>query len=129
MWVRRTPAELKEDARRWRFCPTYWLIWSSCLGGAVLLAFMSPRVPGGLGFKNPTALSRAWPAALGVFAFFFIVGYGSQVLAGGKPRCDLVICTKCLSVQGKSIQVCPCGGAVEPLTRWRWVDDENSEQA
>jgi hypothetical protein len=120
MWVRKTPAELEADARRWRLSPVYWLITAAMLGLGVMLAVMSPAVMGGSGYSPPRPLSEAWRIGLVVFIFFALTGYTAQLIVGGRPPSYAFICTACFTVHDGFVERCSCGGSVEPLTKWRW---------
>ena len=85
--------------------------------------------------------SISWSDAIGRFILFFLVLYAVQLLFGAKvvtflasnsqawgldePQ-DMVICPGCKRVEARLTKdVCPaCGQDLEPLTNWKWRDEE-----
>jgi hypothetical protein len=125
MWVKRTSreiAELEERKRRQRFNP---------LGPALLAVFVvSLVVVAGRNFPpSGRSLSRLPFFLVLVFGFFYIsralFGTYSVPARFGVPPREVGFCARCNEPETPIASgTCKCGGQLEPLDHWRWVEDE-----
>jgi hypothetical protein len=125
MWVKRTPEEiaaLELRKHRQRFNPLVPAVVAILVVGLVVIT--------GRSFP-PSArdLSRLSFFLVLVFAFFYIarVSFGASAL-GIPPRYSLGVrvgfCPSCNHPETPtSAGTCHCGGKLEPLDHWRWVED------
>ena len=121
MWVRKFPSELKNDksqARIRRKNPTIPVIIALVVSLVELL-------------YDPTL-----SFFLITFASIFVIAYVAQVFfrdglkivsalfgTEGFVEEPMDICTTCFDVKKRGdATACPCGGTLEPLINWKWVD-------
>lgn len=130
MWVRKTKAEIVAQQHRERFGIAYPALGALMLTGMISFlnwagfvtwsGFMYPRQS----LAEVAAKSPFW------FAGIFVFVYLSQILASPRRRryrSEPLICRACrTTVTGYPAPIhCSCGGPVEPLRYWHWVEDEH----
>ncbi len=128
MWIRRSDTEIEQLKRRQRFSPFGALAITTFV---MFLAWFLLHDPG------PTN----WSVFAVVFLLCFAVLYISHVLVGryllplpgpsyGAPTRLIrnMISPLCRTIQleGDS-HTCQCGGQLEPLDHWRWVEDDKAQ--
>ena len=135
MWVRRSPEQIRGITRRRRFSPVgpiflallvsfFWLVLGT---GGYVNRFGAPHLA-----QPVSAGLRLFPAH---FLLGFLLFYIGQVLlrgwGGGAYAPEAFICERCQKVQTlTSTRTCICGGPLEPLRNWRWIENEvSSNQA
>jgi len=133
MWIRKSPAEIdrtKRIKRLKRFDPTLPFLVTFAL--CCLEFIFTYGTAGALSFTSPVFL----PFFLLVFGLLYL----SRVFFGDffsffairsryppNPKLDK-ICGHCLKIQaGNGAHSCGCGGQLEPLDYWRWVENLKTE--
>jgi hypothetical protein len=129
MWIRRSDTEIEQLKRRQRFSP---------LGALVIITFVMFL----LLFLRHDSEPINWNIFVIVFLLCFALLYISHVLVGryllplpgasyGAPRRLIrnMICTRCRTIQlEEDSRTCQCGGQLEPLDYWRWVEDDKAQE-
>jgi len=128
MWIRRSSTEIEQRKRRQRFSPVGALGITTFI---MLLVWLLPRHSG----------STHWKAFALTFLTCFVLLYVSHVLVGryliplpgpsyGPPTALILnmICPLCRTTQPDTdSHTCQCGGQLEPLDHWRWVEDDKAK--
>ena len=128
MWIRRSDAEIAEIDRRKRFSPVGALVITAFL---MLLTLLLQRSPTSL--TSPAFLI----ASLLVFVLLYLshITIGRYMLPLPGPTYNApttlnqnMICTVCRKHQlDTASHTCACGGRLEPLDHWRWIEDDKSD--
>ena len=140
MWKRMSEAEIVafdvEDAVRRRRIRTPLLIatgmsigvgvlWSAGYRGSLRSGVVA--MDGERPLSDPSTLF----AMAFTFVFMFVIAYRHQRRTGRtlSQGSGSVICERCqqLSDPGRS-STCPCGGHLETIDHWEWVDDEGADK-
>jgi hypothetical protein len=134
MWIRKSPSEIAEVERRkqrQRFSPLGALGLAAIL---MLFIWLVPRSPRSTGFLTSPAFPLAF---LTIFVLFYMshVMIGRYVLPGvrfGPPTAIVrnMICPVCRTTQlDTESHSCACGGKLESLDYWHWVEDKKADAA
>jgi len=130
MWQRRTPEDIAlidraRKIRESRFNPVIPLCF------AFFLALFSTLVcwAGWRGKWAPWGDPIPILDAAIRFPFFLVIGflviYLSRVLGLWDKQVPMVICSQCQKVDsGQPGQACSCGGELERLEHWRWIEKQ-----
>jgi hypothetical protein len=127
MWLRRSSneiAEIETRKRRKRFSPVGPLVITVVL---VLVQWVVRRdTPVPFDFKSPVPF--LFIVIVFGLLYFSRIALGQYVLFRPSPFAfsggSTVICSQCYTPQIDSdSHRCACGGTLESLDRWRWVED------
>ncbi len=138
MWTRLSDERLaaqaaKRAARKPRLLGSAAMVLGACGGGYLLMRltgiqYLDPR--SGMVILGRPAL-RHRPLTLALMAlllclFAVPVVHILRLRSHRNPRpSDTLICTNCHEAQGQGTAACTeCGGTLEPLDRWEWVEEE-----
>ena len=129
MWQRRSEQEIRaigRHLRRARYSPIGSAVLALCL---VVFVAVVPRMP-------PSGILAELPAIGVAFVVLFLLLYIWHATTGGYdwrrpfsrlPLAASRICPLCHSVEAYSdSSSCSCGGLLEDLRYWRWIDDDKS---
>ena len=132
MWQRRTEAEIhgitRSIARRYALAQFAYfvLLPLAILFAAGFLYWIGiPQIklgkpPPNISFTD--AVLQNVPLSAIMIAVVVIVGLRRS--RGEASAASRVICTRCHSVMSRSTsELCDCGGRLEPVAYWRWIDD------
>ena len=97
------------------------------VGAAALVAFLY--------FVPSQYTGRSWPLEAAITAGVVFLLWGGSRTLGGRARrepLDRRICAECFERtedDPADRAVCDCGGRLDPLSSWKWVDPEPIEAA
>jgi hypothetical protein len=134
MWVRKSPesiaADMAECARPPRLLPALAIAAAATVGLGVLYALGFRGYSRGVLFLDSTessqeALGRRPWILLVPFAIIFWLVYrrrkSPESLVGSNTT---LLCTRCFEPHSPYESQCPCGGELEPIVFWEWMEDE-----
>jgi len=117
MWVRRAPQEIASiEARQRRalYNPVVPIVIA-----VIVTAFVA--VAGRHGFHSVFSSRALLPT---LFITFLLIYFG-MLFAGTNPG-NVLFCPACNRPETATPDgTCHCGGKLEPLSYWRWVEDGN----
>ena len=128
MWTRKTESEIHSMRQRQRLSPTIpFLMASFCAFVAFGLSLTSWTDRTGRP-HFPHSISSAFATAACYFVLVFVLLYILNFVRAeplGKPKNPAFICERCRSVQSRSDEAsCACGGSLEPLENWKWIQND-----
>jgi hypothetical protein len=138
MWVRKSPetlaAEREQHANSPRLLRATLISAAITIGIAILYALGVRGYSRGVVYlqdpeSSQEALAhRPW-ILLPIFAVILGITYRSlkspATLAGSTTA---LLCTRCFEAHTRDKSQCPCGGELEPLGLWKWVEDEEERE-
>jgi hypothetical protein len=74
---------------------------------------------------NQRLVARGLLATALAFPIIYLV---RRRRARGAPRPSALLCTTCHDAHALDARVCHCGGALEPLDRWEWVEPSDTQE-
>lgn len=129
MWIRKSSAEIARGKQRKILNPL----------GPLLVTLFFTFVEWAATYDTADAFSPTSPIFLALFLVMFVFFYLTRIFFGkyiplrrsfgpGVTK-QAMICTRCYSIQcDNGTNTCACGGNLEKLDDWRWIEHENDNR-